>query len=72
MPLAWQKHAGNVKNFVKFFTKGVAVNTDAEGVAIFDGFFGDYDIKVTANGKEVKVSKAFYMGCENVLEIVVE
>ena len=56
----------------KFWTKGVSVNTDAEGNAVFNGFFGDYDIKVTANGKEIKVSKAFSKGCENVLEIVVE
>lgn len=56
----------------KFWTKGVSVNTDAEGTAVFNGFFGDYDIKVTANGKEMKVTKAFSMGCENILEIVVE
>lgn len=56
----------------KLWTKGVAVNTDSEGTAVFSGFFGDYDIKVTANGKELKVTKAFSMGCENVLEIVVE
>lgn len=56
----------------KFWTKCITVNTDKDGVAVFNGFFGDYDIKVTAEGKELKVTKAFSMGCENVLEIVVE
>ncbi len=56
----------------KFWTKDLKVTAGADGVAVAEGFFGDYDVKVTAGGKEKTVSKAFYMGCENVLEIVVE
>ena len=47
-------------------------NTDKDGKAVINGYYGDYDVEVTSNGKTVKTMVAFHKGYNNVLEIVVE
>ena len=46
--------------------------TDAAGKATINGYFGDYDVTVTANGTTYTDMVAFYKGYENVLEITLD
>ncbi len=56
----------------KWWTKDAKATTDAEGKATLRGFYGDYDVTVTANGQTVTDMVAFHKGYDNVLEIVIE
>ncbi len=56
----------------KWWTRDAKANTNAEGKATINGFYGDYDVEVTANDKTVKTMAAFHKGYDNVLEIVVK
>ena len=56
----------------KWWTKDAKANTNAEGKATIRGFYGDYDVTVTANGKTVTDMVAFHKGYDNVFEITVE
>ena len=56
----------------KWWTRDAKATTDTEGKATVRGFYGDYDVIVTANGKTVTRSVAFHKGYENILEIVIE
>ncbi len=47
-------------------------NTNAEGKAVINGFYGDYDVTVNAKGKTVTKMVSFHKGYDNVLEITVE
>ncbi len=56
----------------KWWTRDAKATTDAEGKATVRGFYGDYDVTVTANGKTKTVMAAYHKGYDNVLEITVE
>ncbi len=56
----------------KWWTKDAKAHTDESGKATIRGFYGDYDVTVTANGKTVTDMVAFHKGYDNVLEIVVK
>lgn len=56
----------------KWWTRDAKANTDAEGKATINGFYGDYDVTVKANGQEKKVSVAFGKGYENTLYITLD
>lgn len=56
----------------KWWTKDVKVSTNSNGEATVNGYFGDYDVTVTVNGKSVKKAVAFHKGYENVLEITID
>ena len=54
----------------KWWTKDAKAVTDAQGKATVRGFYGDYDITVSANGKSKTVSAPLYKANNNVIEIV--
>ena len=57
----------------KWWTKDAKTTTDSEGKGSVRGFYGDYDISVTVNGREVKTEMAaFHRGYENELTIVLD
>ena len=56
----------------KWWTRDAKANTDAEGKAVIRGFYGDYDVTVTAKGKTVTKMVAFHKNYDNILEITVE
>ena len=56
----------------KWWTKDAKANTDNTGKATINGFYGDYDVTVTANGKTTTQLVAFHKGYDNVLEITIE
>ena len=56
----------------KWWTRDAKANTDVEGKAVIRGFYGDYDVTVTANGKTVTKMVAFHKNYDNILEITVE
>lgn len=57
----------------KWWTKGATAITDAGGMGTINGYYGDYDITVTVNGKQVKTQMAaFHKGYENVLTITLD
>ncbi len=56
----------------KWWTRDAKATTDAEGKATIRGFYGDYDVTVTANGKTITDMVAFHKGYDNVLEIVIK
>jgi GH35 family endo-1,4-beta-xylanase len=56
----------------KWWTRDAKANTDADGKATINGFYGDYDVTVNANGQEKKVSVAFGKGYENTLYITLD
>ncbi len=69
------KPAGKVYQdlvYNKWWTKDAKANTNAEGKATINGFYGDYDVTVTANGQTVKTMVAFHKGYDNILEVVVK
>ncbi|MBE7046044.1 MAG: hypothetical protein E7396_01375 [Ruminococcaceae bacterium] len=56
----------------KWWTRDAKATTDESGKATIRGFYGDYDVTVTANGKTVIEIVAFHKGYNNTLEITVE
>ena len=56
----------------KWWTKDAKVTTDKDGKAQIRGFYGDYDVTVTHNGKSQTIMAAYHKGYDNVLEFVVE
>ena len=56
----------------KFWTHDTTVKTSADGSASIRGFYGDYDVTVTHNGKTKTLSCAYHKGYDNVLEFVIE
>ncbi len=51
---------------------GAKANTDANGKATIRGFYGDYNVTVTANGVTKTAMAAFHKGYNNTLEIVLD
>ncbi len=69
------KPAGKVYQdlvYNKWWTKDAKAKTSADGSATIRGFYGDYDVTVTANGKTVTEMVAFHKGYDNILEIVIK
>ena len=56
----------------KMWTHSTDLKTDANGVAVFKGYYGDYDVKVSANGIEKTVMVPFHKGFENVVTIIMD
>ena len=56
----------------KWWTRDAKANTDANGKATIRGFYGDYDVTVTANGVTKTAMAAFHKGYNNTLEIVLD
>ena len=57
----------------KWWTRGEMTITDASGAGEVRGFYGDYDVTVTVDGREEKtVMAAFHKGYENVLTITLD
>ena len=57
----------------KWWTRDAITTTDTEGRGQVRGFYGDYDVTVTVDGKEVKTEMAaFHKGYENELTIVLQ
>ncbi|MBO5008130.1 MAG: hypothetical protein J6D26_04795 [Clostridia bacterium] len=57
----------------KWWTKDAITTTDSEGKGQVRGFYGDYDITVTVDGKPVKTEMAaFHKGYENELVITLQ
>ncbi len=56
----------------KWWTRDAKATTDANGKASVRGFYGDYDVKVEANGKTVTDMVSFHKGYDNTLYIVIE
>ena len=56
----------------KWWTRDAVSNADSEGKATVRGFYGDYDVTVTANGKTTTQMVAFHKGYDNIIEITVE
>ena len=44
----------------KWWTRGVESVTDNNGAAEVSGFYGDYDVTVSVDGKEVKSTMAAF------------
>ena len=56
----------------KCFTHDAKAKTDAKGEGSIRGFYGNYDVTVSHNGKTKTVMAAFHKGYENVLEITLD
>ena len=56
----------------KFWTHDTTVKSNAEGMASIRGFYGDYDVTVTHNGKTKTLSCSYHKGYDNVLEFVID
>ena len=56
----------------KWWTRDAKTTTDKNGVGTVNGFYGDYDVTVKANGKTKNVMAAFHKGYENVLTVVIK
>lgn len=56
----------------KWWTRDAKATTDAEGRATVRGFYGDYDVTVSANGKTKTVMAAYHKGYNNTLEVVLD
>ena len=56
----------------KLYTHNVTVTTDANGEATFRGFYGNYDVEISANGKNKKLMVAYHKGYENLLEVNID
>ncbi len=56
----------------KMWTHDAKAKTDAEGTGVIRGYYGNYDVTVTHNGKTKTIMAAFHPGYENVLEIVID
>ncbi len=73
---AWNKKPGAevYEDLVynKWWTRNAKATTDASGLAFVKGFYGDYDVTVSANGKTKTVSCAYHKGYDNCLEIILD
>ena len=56
----------------KWWTKDAKATMDKDGKATIRGFYGDYDVTVTANGQTKTVMAAFHKGYDNILEITLD
>ena len=56
----------------KWWTRDARANTDKDGKATIRGFYGDYDVTVTANGQTKTAMVAFHKGYDNILEITLD
>ena len=56
----------------KMWTHNEKATTDANGEGTIRGYYGNYDVTVTHNGKTKTVMAAFRKGYDNVLEITIE
>lgn len=56
----------------KWWTKDAKATTNSNGEGTVRGYYGDYDVTVTAGGTEKTVMAAFHKGYENVLEIIID
>ncbi len=69
------KPAGKVYQdlvYNKWWTKDAKATTDATGKSTVRGYYGDYDVTVTANGKTIKETVSFHKGYDNTLYITIE
>jgi len=69
------KPAGKVYQdlvYNKWWTRDAKATTDNEGKAVVRGFYGDYDVTVSANGKTYTEMVAFHKGYDNILEITIQ
>ncbi len=56
----------------KWWTRDAKATTDASGKATVRGFYGDYDVTVTANGQTKTLMVAYHNGYENIFEITLD
>lgn len=56
----------------KWWTRDAKAVTDTDGKATVRGFYGDYDVTVSANGKTKTVSCAYHKGYDNVLVVTMD
>ena len=56
----------------KWWTKDAKAKTDTTGKATIRGFYGDYDVTVTHNGKTYTDMVSFHKGYDNILEITMD
>jgi len=56
----------------KMWTHSTDLKSDTTGTAKFRGYYGDYDVKVSANGITKTVMVPFHKGFENVVTIVMD
>ncbi len=56
----------------KWWTDNAEVQSDKDGIATVNGYYGDYDITVEKDGKTKSVMAAFHKGYENILEITLD
>lgn len=57
----------------KWWTRGATTTTNQNGEGTVNGYYGDYDITVTVDGKKVKTEMAaFHKGYENILTITID
>ena len=69
------KEAGKVYQdlvYNKWWTRDAKAKSDKDGKAVINGYYGDYDVTVTANGKTATQMVSFHKGYDNVLEITVK
>jgi GH35 family endo-1,4-beta-xylanase len=52
------------------WSTNIEISSDENGLALFRGFFGDYDVRISVDGKEVDVRASFTSG-ENTLSVVI-
>ena len=55
----------------KWWTRDAKAKSDKDGKAVINGYYGDYDVTVTANGKTATQMVSFHKGYDNVLEITI-
>ena len=56
----------------KWWTRDAKANTDKDGRAVINGFYGDYDVTVSSNGVTKTEMVAFHKGYDNVIEITLD
>ena len=52
------------------WSTNIEISSDENGLALFRGFFGDYEVRISVDGKEVDVRASFTSG-ENTLSVVI-
>ena len=56
----------------KMWTHSTNLKSDQSGISTFKGYYGDYDVKVSANGIKKIVMVPFHKGYENVVTVVMD
>ncbi|MBE7046227.1 MAG: hypothetical protein E7396_02310 [Ruminococcaceae bacterium] len=56
----------------KMWTHSTDLKSDASGIATFKGYYGDYDVKVSAKGITKTIMVPFHKGFENVVTVVMD